>query len=363
MAQVTTDGTTSTTVTSSDGSNFTINDGDRAGANLFHSFQDFSVPTNGSASFDNPVDIDNIFSRVTGGNLSNIDGLIRANSTANLFLINPAGIMFGENARLDLGGSFLGSTAESLLFPEGEFSAVDLANPPVLTINAPIGLGFRDEPGKIVNQSVTNKSRGLEVSPGENITLIGGDINLAGTNIVAPGGRVELGGVSSAGIVTFKENGSLSFPKGLEKADVTLTNATNVDVTSGGGGSIIVNARALELSGGELGRSRLRAGIAPGSGSIEAVAGDIILNAEDTITVSQGSQIINQVLPRGVGNAGGINIATNNLSLIQGGRVDASTLGRGDAGKIDINASGSILAHGNESGRSYALTGKTTYAV
>ena len=167
---------------------------------------------------------------------------------------------------------------------------------------------------------------------------------------MAPGGRVELGGLSSAGIVTFKENGSLSFPKGIEKADVTLTNATNVDVTAGGGGSIFVNARDLELSGGELGRSRLRAGIATGSGSPEAIAGDIILNAEDTITVSQGSQILNQVLPRGLGNAGEINIATNNLSLIQGGRVDASTLGLGDAGKIDINASGTILANGNESG-------------
>ncbi len=352
VAQVTADGTTSTTVISPDDSNFIINDGDRPeeGANLFHSFQNFSVPTNGSAYFNNPVEIDNIFSRVTGGNLSNIDGLIRANGAANLFLINPAGIMFGDNARLDLGGSFLGSTADSLLFPEGEFSAVDLTNPPVLTIKAPIGLGFRDEPGKIVNQSVTNNSRGLEVSPEESITLVGGDINLAGTNIVAPGGRVELGGLSSAGIVTINENGSLSFPKGIEKANVTLTNATDVDVTAGGGGSIVVNARDIELSGGELGRSRLRAGIAPASGSSEAIAGDIILNAENNITVSQGSLIVNQVLPRGVGNAGEINIATNNLSLIEGGRVDASTLGLGDAGKIDINASGNILANGNESG-------------
>jgi filamentous hemagglutinin family protein len=101
-AQVTPDGTTSTTV-NADGNNFEINDGDRAGGNLFHSFRDFSVRNGGEAFFNNANDIVNIFSRVTGGNISNIDGLLRANGGANLFLINPAGIIFGNNARLDIG--------------------------------------------------------------------------------------------------------------------------------------------------------------------------------------------------------------------------------------------------------------------
>ncbi len=139
IAQVTSDGTLSTTVTSPDEQNFTIEGGNRpnGGGNLFHSFRDFSVPTNGSAVFNNAPDIANIISRVTGGNISSIDGLIKANGNANLFLINPAGIIFGNNARLDIGGSFFGSTADSLLFPEGEFSAVNPDAPPLLTINIP----------------------------------------------------------------------------------------------------------------------------------------------------------------------------------------------------------------------------------
>ncbi|MER3590226.1 MAG: hypothetical protein C4322_22810, partial [Mastigocladus sp. ERB_26_1] len=132
-AQVSSDGTLSTTVTSPDGSNFTIENGDRTGGNLFHSFSQFSVPTGGSAVFQNPVDVQNIISRVTGGAISNIDGLIRTQGSANLFLLNPAGIFFGPNASLNIGGSFFATTANSLLFGDGvEFSATNLATPPVL---------------------------------------------------------------------------------------------------------------------------------------------------------------------------------------------------------------------------------------
>ena len=136
-----------------------ITGGETRGDNLFHSFQDFSVKTGNEAFFNNADSISNIFSRVTGGNVSDIDGAIRANGSANLFLINPAGIIFGENAFLNVGGSFIGSTADSLLFPDDiEYSATNTDTAPVLTINAPIGLGFRDVPQPITNSSLDRKS-------------------------------------------------------------------------------------------------------------------------------------------------------------------------------------------------------------
>ena len=245
-AQVIPDGTTHTTV-EVNGNNFEINNGDRAGENLFHSFSDFLVPNQGSAFFNNALDIVNIFSRVTGGNISNINGLLGANGTANLFLINPAGIIFGEGARLDIGGSFYGSTADSILFTNGEFSATDLDNSPVLTINVPMGLNFRDNPGEIVNQSVAQNIAGdlvgLEVTSEQTLALVGGDINFETGNVTARGGKIELGGLSAAGTVEIKNNGSLGFSN-APRANIILTNSSNLDVTGtdAQGGNISIDA-------------------------------------------------------------------------------------------------------------------------
>jgi filamentous hemagglutinin family protein len=205
-APITSDGTTATDVTTPDGSNFDINGGDKAGGNLFHSFGNFSVPNGGSANFLNSPDIVNIINRVTGGKISDIQGLISAQGGANLFLINPAGIVFGANASLNIGGSFLGSTADSLLFDDGtEFSATNPTKP-LLTVNAPIGLNLRDNPGDITLNNST-----VEINAGKNVSLVGGNIALDNSELSLSGGRIELGGLSAAGTITFNQDGSLKF--------------------------------------------------------------------------------------------------------------------------------------------------------
>ena len=173
-------------------------------SNLFHSFEEFSIPSKGEAVFNHSPQIENIFTRVTGSFPSKINGTISTQikddignqGSANLFLINPNGIMFGDNAQLNIGGSFLATTADSIFFADkSQFSATNPQSSPLLTVSVPIGLQFGKTPGEIVNKSQNSPGSliGLKVDDGNTIALVGGSITLHNQTLTALGGRVELG--------------------------------------------------------------------------------------------------------------------------------------------------------------------------
>jgi filamentous hemagglutinin family protein len=326
--------------------------GQAAGNNLFHSFGKFNLNTNEAAIFQSADNIRNILSRVTGGTASSIDGLIRTeNSNVNFFLMNPSGIIFGRNARLDVSGSFVASTANAMQFGDrGFFSATSPETPsPLLTVNPSAFFFNQLQPGRIENNStapIGNNFSGLRVPDGRSLLLVGGDITIDGGRLYAPGGRVELAGIAGNGAVGLNVDGKnliLTIPDGVALANVSLTNTARVNVRAGDGGSIAINARNLHISGGSF----LLAGIADDLGSSSSQAGDITLNITEQIKLEQESGIGNEVRFDATGNSGDINISTGSLSLTDS-VLSTSTIGKGNAGSVFMQAKNSVSITGNK---------------
>ena len=173
---------------------YTITGGSQSsdGGNLFHTFDAFSVNTGATATFLSAPDTQNIFGRVVGGHGSVIDGTVGVvGSDANLFLLNPAGIIFGSNARLDVPGSFMATTANSGEFAGGVWSGTawpeTIANYGAL-LGHPQGVGFGRNPGNLVNLGQ------LAVEPGARLALVAGTVVNQGT-VMAPGGQVAIAAV------------------------------------------------------------------------------------------------------------------------------------------------------------------------
>mgnify|MGYP001089363437 CR=1 FL=1 len=352
---------TNSTVTVS-GNVLAIDGGTQSGSNLFHSFTEFGIPTDTAAVFNNAAAVDNIITRVTGGNISNIDGVIRATGSANLFLINPNGIHFGENAAIDIGGSFIGSTANAIAFADGTvFDAVNPQPNPILTVSVPVGLQFGATPGAIETRSrfsldgETNSiglPTGLQVRSGNTLALIGGNLLFDNGNLTALEGRIELGSVAGSGEV-----------KAIEIEDGWTFDYTGID---GFAGIQVVNGSAIDTSGvvfsssgqfdrvrnGNSGSIRIRGeNVAIANSSLIATnaigfGGGITVTAASLEVSGRINSPILGMLPAGLfaqtwgtGRAGDINIETNRLIVRNGGQVSTSSFGSGRGGDLTVTAS------------------------
>ena len=321
-----------------------IEGGATRGQNLFHSFESFNVgAVNGAYFVVNSADIGNIFARITGANPSNIFGVLGTTqdtgtgyvtTPANLYLINPNGIVFGPGAVLDLGGSFTATTASGVLFGEaGAFSAVDPQVPSGLLTVDPSAYFFSQlGAGEISLTSGLLRSAELQVPDGENLTLLGGDIVIDGGGVIADGGRIEVGAVAGSGVVSLNADGSLSFPEALERADVTITNQAGVGSIAPDGGALTITADDVAV----LNSSFVAIGVAGEIGQPPGQAGDLTISAAGDLLVDDQSLITNQVVSGGAGNAGDLQITVTNLEVTNGAQLSASTFGEGDAGDVVI---------------------------
>ena len=332
-----------------------IDGGAIRGNNLFHSFQEFNSDRGSGVYFANPSGIENILSRVTGNNISKIFGILGVLGNANLFLINPNGIVFGPEARLDVRGSFIGSTANNILFENGlEFSATNPETPPLLTINIPIGLNFRETPGEIRVEGTGNSdifpdqsSSSLAVTPGQTLALIGGNVTFEDGILTAPSARIEVGSVSK-GAVSLNSNISgweLGYSAVEDFGDIQLLDSSslwNPNPIANPDAGIVVNGGKVRLEG----RSQLASvtlGETPGSNIVINAAESLEIGGVDENTFPFSSWVVNQVAPQATGNGGNITVTTPQLKISDGSRIQTISFGAGAAGNVDVNADNILL--------------------
>ncbi|NEO29487.1 MAG: S-layer family protein [Symploca sp. SIO3C6] len=338
------------------------------GSNLFHSFEQFNIGEGQEASFISPTGIENVLTRVTGGTLSEILGTLGVSGlspNANLFLINPNGIIFGPDASLNVNGSFVATTANAIGFGEqGVFSAsVPNAPSPLLTVN-PSAFLFNQIAAQ---QSNSIEVRGsLTVPENQSLLLLGGNIAptseangailIDGGMLSAPGGRVELGAIAGSTTVGLTVNGNnleLSYPDLVPRADIFLSNRAEVDLSGEGGGALQLQGRRVRLTDG----SRI---VARTNGS--EAGGALTVRASDSVEVigrSNDSRSPSSLFTstQGAGAAASLTIETGKLIIQDGASVSTFSFSEGLGGTLTVRASDSvqIIGTSNDGIRSSTL--------
>ncbi|MGD1927399.1 MAG: beta strand repeat-containing protein [Leptolyngbyaceae cyanobacterium] len=266
---------------------YTINGGTQVDANLFHSFQQFGLSTNEIANFLANPDVANILARVSGGQTSIIDGLLQVSggNHANLFILNPAGVLLGRNANLDLSGSFSVSTASGLAFGDNVLHATGSNDYSTLT-GTPTGYVFFGNEGVLLNEA------DLAVNPGASLTLAGSTVINTG-DLAAPGGNVSIVAVPEQGILRISQDGlvmSLAVPtdqlQGLVDAGITPLDLPGLLAGEWGGAATTVTTLAdgTVVFAGESRAVNVAAGAATSSGTVDVSGqqgGQVVFQADD----------------------------------------------------------------------------------
>lgn len=318
---------TGTTVTSpgSNPNQFNIDGGTQTGANLFHSFQEFGLDSNQIANFLSTPNIQNILGRVVGGNPSLINGLIQVTGgNSNLYLMNPAGIIFGSNASFNLPASFTATTANRLQIGSDWFNATEPNNYANLVGN-PSSFAFTTtQPGVIVNAG------NLAVNPGESINLISGNTVNTGS-LSAPGGQITVSAIPGKSLLRLNQPGNLL------SLDIQPTALSD-------------NFSALSLPELLTGNQHIR-----NATGLQTTNGQVVLPSGTAIPAESGTTIISGNINVGNSNpgktGGTVQVLGTKVGLVDAAAINAS----GDAG------GGTILVGGDYQGKGSVPNAEFTF--
>jgi filamentous hemagglutinin family protein len=382
-AQIVTDGTVGP-ATRLSGPEMTVGAelGSTRGANLFHSFQRFDIPTGHQATFTGPDQIQNVIGRVTGGQTSQIDGTLRSTvGQADVYLINPSGIVMGPNARVDVPAALHLSTADELRFSDGSrYSASDPANS-TLTLAAPESFGFLSpQPA-----SLTIAGSQLELKPGKTATLTAGDVSLSGTaerratlthRAARSGSRLwaalrldGAGALIPASITSqasYLSTGHAGHVRVVVAGSVDIAGGATINTgTDGAGraGTVEFESRALRIEG--TGSDYSTGILSQASGASTGDAGEVRMNVTDSIELVHGGIISSGT--KGPGGGGTLHVAAGDLRIEGAGTelltgIATNTESTGHAGQVKVDVAGrielvdggvisSVTGHSGEAGR------------
>ncbi|HZM37012.1 MAG TPA: filamentous hemagglutinin N-terminal domain-containing protein [Burkholderiales bacterium] len=349
-----------TTVTQNGGTH-DITGGTPIGSNLFHSFGEFSVGPGDIANFNNlnALPISNILGRVTDGT-SNIYGTIQTTGfgTANLFLINPAGWIFGPGASLNVGGGFHVSTANYISLSDGaQFSAVPGPGDALLTTAPPAAFGFS---GPAV-APISVEGSVLAVAEGMTLSLVGGNVSVTESILSAPSGRIQIAGVApnpdgdvtvaipNFGVSSFSSLDQITISASvLDTSGMPIVDEFDTVIGGGPGGEILIRGGRLVVSDSivQTGGYGALNGTIP---KIDVAVTDDILLSNSSLDVS-GKQVFD-IDGNLVGGAGGA-VVLRGASLTANGSVmfagtsgisNGATLGIDVEITNDVTLSGSLL--------------------
>jgi filamentous hemagglutinin family protein len=357
------------------------------GKNLFHSFQEFNIPTGRGVYFISPSGTVNILTRVTGNNSSNISGVLGVLGKGNLFFLNPNGIIFSRNARLDLKGSFLATTADSFGFQDG--SVFSAKNPqsvsPLLTGNLPTTLHFSGnsgvlavrgtghnfiQPSNLLEPIVSVGTEfGLSVPTGQTLALIGGEVNFVGGIARVESGQLEVGSVAKGqvNLADFDYSKVQKFSniylidralldgsgssrinltgENISLAERSLVNSENL--TGEEGGLIQIQAQKIFKISGQTRPLPANSGILSYASGLNSQTffgkgADISIKSGDLVLQDQG---VISLVTYGSGNSGNLKVETqNSVSVLEssptltsyGSAVFSLTVSSGNAGNIFV---------------------------